>query len=94
MATKKTCDVCGLARISVVDGQPVSNVRRFTLRREADQKRERGVRTNRLQQGGGGIDLCQECWERICKPNMNPKKANNRREPDVKTDRAGGLPRP
>lgn len=81
MATTRTCDVCSFARqtLDPVTRQPVSDVRRYTLRREADQTREKGIRTGRYQQSAGGIDLCGECWGRICKPRMNPKKSNRAR---------------
>lgn len=76
MATAKACDRCGFARQKLIDGQPVSAVTRYTLRREVDQTRptERGVRSRRYQKSAGGIDLCDECWERICKPRTNPNK--------------------
>jgi hypothetical protein len=81
MTTAKTCDVCRFARqrMDPVTMQPVADVLRYTLRREDDQRREEGIRTKRYQKSAGGIDLCGECWERICKPNMNPNKARRPR---------------
>lgn len=78
MSTSKTCDHCKMARqrIDPVTLEPVKDVFRYTLRRETDQKRDGGVRTGRYQKSAGGIDLCGVCWEQICKPNMNPKKAH------------------
>jgi hypothetical protein len=86
VTTRKTCDVCSLARIKMVGGEPVSDVSRYTLRREANQRMVDGARLQRKQQGAGGIDLCGECWDRICKPNTNPRKANRRK---LETPEAG-----
>jgi hypothetical protein len=78
MSVSKTCDICKLARqrLDPVTMEPIKDVVRYTLRREMDQKREVGVRSRRYQMSAGGIDLCGVCWERIAKPNMNPKKAH------------------
>lgn len=57
------------------DGEP--DVVRYTLRREADQTRDNGTRHRRYQQSAGGIDMCSECWGRICQPRMNPRKARH-----------------
>ena len=78
MSTNKTCDICQMARqrIDPETLEPIKDVHRYTLRREVDQKREEGKRTARYQKSAGGIDLCGVCWERIAKPNMNPKKAH------------------
>jgi len=78
MGVRKVCDVCQLARqrVDPLTMEPIPDVRRYTLRREVDQTRENGERTKRYQKSAGGIDLCGNCWERIAKPNMNPKKAH------------------
>ncbi len=81
MGMAKTCDICQMARqrLDRETMQPVSDVVRYTLRREVDQTRDNGKRTRRYQQSAGGIDLCGECWGRICQPRTNPKKARQPR---------------
>lgn len=78
MSVAKTCDVCRMVRqrVDPVTMEPVRDVFRYTLRREMDQTRDAEGRTKRYQMSAGGIDLCGVCWERICKPNTNPKKAH------------------
>jgi hypothetical protein len=77
MSTQKHCDKCGFSR-QRVDGS--SAVVRYTLRREVDQTRPLadGRRAQRYQQSAGGIDLCDDCWESICKPRTNPNKGRAR----------------
>jgi hypothetical protein len=83
VSVRKVCDICHFARQTIDEAtmEPVSDVRRYTLRREIDQTQKMGNRTRRYQQSAGGIDLCGECWERICKPNMNPRKSHGRKRP-------------
>lgn len=64
MAVSRSCDVCGFYK-QALDGS--SLVRRYSLlRSEADR---RGRETN--TRGAGGIDLCDECWEKVGKPKMH-----------------------
>lgn len=81
MSIRKVCDVCQMHRQKTDPEtmQPVPDVFRYTLRREQDQRMAKGVRSGRYQKSAGGIDLCGPCWERICKPNMNPNKASRRK---------------
>lgn len=81
MTVRKVCDICQMykQRTDPDTLEVVPDVRRYTLRREVDQKRDGGQRVGRYQMSAGGIDLCGDCWARICKPNMNPKKSNRRR---------------
>ncbi len=79
MSTQKACDHCGFVRQKVVDGAPVSAVTRYTLRREVDQTvpTPGGGRERRYQKSAGGIDLCDDCWERIARPRTNPNKGRS-----------------
>lgn len=78
MSIARACDICRMSRqrIDPVTMQPIVDVIRYNLRREVDQTSEMGRRTRRYQKSAGGIDMCGECWGRICQPRTNPKKAN------------------
>ena len=79
MAVSKTCDICRAAKQKIDRStmKPISDVHRYTLRREIDQTWTDGKRSRRYQKSMGGIDLCGDCWGMICQPRMNPKKASN-----------------
>jgi hypothetical protein len=64
---QRICDVCKHIKQGV-DGQ--TTIHRFTLRREVGTR----FTGTRRQVGAGGIDICDECWEKICKPRTNPNK--------------------
>lgn len=75
MSTQRACDVCGFYR-QRPDGSPA--VLRYTLKRDVVDHRKDFTRYGRRQISSGGIDLCDECWERIGKPRMNARKSHPR----------------
>lgn len=72
---QRSCDVCHFYR-QKLDG--TSAVNRYTLERQVKRPdgKVREGRANSVRytsQTRGGIDLCDECWERIAKPKMRPE---------------------
>jgi hypothetical protein len=68
MSIQRICDVC--SRIKQ-DANGVSTIHRYTLRREEGTRYTK----TRKQTGAGGIDMCDECWTKICKPRTNANKS-------------------
>lgn len=75
MTTLRQCDVCGFARQSVVRGELVSVVRRYGL---TFQRGGRGT-----YYGFGGIDMCDECWEKIAQPKQRRTRNTPPKHPSL-----------
>jgi hypothetical protein len=67
MSVQRICDVCHYIKQNV-DG--TTSVKRYSLRREEGKRFEK----TRQQISAGGIDMCDECWEKIGLPRTNPNK--------------------
>jgi hypothetical protein len=65
---QRICDVCSRMK---QDANGVSTIHRYTLRREEGTRYTK----TRKQTGAGGIDMCDECWTKICKPRTNANKS-------------------
>ncbi len=73
MSNQVACDVCGFYR---QDRCGNSAVHRYGLSRQVpdpERKRENGRPAFKHQRGYGGIDLCDECVERIGGPKRRPE---------------------
>jgi len=71
----KTCDVCRFSRqrIDPITNELRSDVVRYTLRYDKVNRKVNGVVT-RVQNSAGGIDLCGDCWQRICAPRTRKRR--------------------
>lgn len=71
MTQQRACDVCGYYR-QRVDGS--SAVLRYGLSRQVPRSRDAEGRIEfGRERSKGGIDLCDQCWERIAKPKTRPE---------------------
>jgi hypothetical protein len=75
VSTQRACDVCHMYR-QRADGTPA--VMRYSLKRDVVDYRQNHNRFGRKQISCGGIDLCDECWQRIGQPRQNPRKSHPR----------------
>jgi len=64
-----------MARQRVLDGRPVSVVRRYTMSVQ--------VPGGGARYGFGAIDLCDECWEEVCQPKQRPTRGTPRKHPSM-----------
>jgi hypothetical protein len=82
------CDVCKHIKQNM-DGE--STIHRYTLRRETGTR----FTGTRRQVGAGGIDMCDDCWTKICEPRTNPNKkraAKSRFKPNEQQAYPGNHP--
>lgn len=73
MTVQRACDICGFYRQNR-DGTPA--VKRYGLSRQVpdpDHPRPSGRPTYRHERGFGGVDLCDECLERVAGPKRRPE---------------------
>ena len=66
MSILRTCDACKM---------PHLDTKRYGVSRQRARVGEQGNTTY----GAGGIDLCDKCWERICRPKTRPNRAHGLR---------------
>ena len=76
MSTTRVCDVCHFVR---QDRTGASTVHRYGLSRQVQVPgRSRPGRPNsglmKRERHYGGIDMCDECWERIGKPKKKARE--------------------
>lgn len=64
------CDICKMGKQGRVHRYGLS---RYT---RTDKVRPDGHRYYKADRSMGGIDLCDDCWEAVAKPNQRPKKSH------------------